>query len=129
MARPTKYCAEMDKKAQEYLDTWVELKDTVPSQVGLAIHCGIALSTAHKWAGEDDKTEFSDIFRAVGDYQHRELVNGALANKLNPKISSMMLTKYGYSEKVQEKEEKPAGVTVTFNVADPVSDIKVTKGK
>lgn len=101
MARPTKYCDEMLAKAGEYLATWKALGDTIPSQVGLAIHCGIALSTAVKWAGEEDKKEFSVIFRAIGDAQHRELLNGSLSNRLNSTIAKVILTKHGYCEKVQ----------------------------
>ena len=76
--RPTKYTSELVEKAQDYLERWKELGDVIPSQVGLAIHCGIALSTAKGWFSQGGKEEFSAIFRAIGDTQHRVLLNGSL---------------------------------------------------
>jgi len=97
--RPTKYGPAIIKKARDYLENWEGTGDVVPSQVGLAIHCGIALSTAKVWAGDADKEKFSAIFGAIGDAQHRKLINGSLIGILNSTIAKVILTKHGYSDK------------------------------
>jgi hypothetical protein len=99
MARPTEYTPEIVEMAKEYLETFSDLGDVVPTIAGMACEIGRARSTLYKWAGEDGKEEFSDIFNQVAEYQERRLVNGGLSGGFNPAVTKMMLTKHGYSDK------------------------------
>ena len=45
VGRPTKYNPEMQAQAEEYLKTYAELGDVVPTFVGLAIHLDVATNT------------------------------------------------------------------------------------
>lgn len=99
MARPTDYAPEVLDKARNYLENFEELGDVVPTVAGMACEIGISRETLYQWATHADKTEFSDIFKQVAEYQERKLVNGGLSGGFNPAVTKMMLTKHGYSDK------------------------------
>ena len=97
MARPTDYTEELLVKANKYID---ECPDVVHTVVGLCLFIGIAKSTAYRWAEEDNK-EFKDILDYVNALQEKKLVSNGLTNAFNSAITKMMLTKHGYSDKVE----------------------------
>lgn len=99
--RPTTYNQEMLDKCREYLDTYEELGEVIPSVVGLCRHIRRAKSTVYKWADEPDKEEFSDILKEIEEVQHIVLANSGLAGTFNPTITKLMLTKHGYSDRVE----------------------------
>jgi len=45
----------------------------------------------------------------VESTQERKLVTGGLEGKYNPAITKMMLTKHGYSDKVEQAHTSPDG--------------------
>lgn len=100
--RPPKYSEELLDQAYEYLTGgWQEVGQQTPSIVGLALYLGIVKSTVYKWAGEDDKEDFSDICEAVNNMQESCLINNGLIGVFSPPITKMMMTKHGYSDKVE----------------------------
>ena len=101
--RPTKYNPEMQAQAEEYLKTYAELGDVVPTFVGLAIHLDVATNTLYNWATED-RPDFLRVFTRVEQMQHRVLVNGGLSGTFNPAITKMMMTKHGYDEKAKQDD-------------------------
>jgi len=101
--RPTKYSPEMQAQAEEYLETYADLGDVVPTFVGLAIHLDVATKTIYNWATEENPN-FLRIFTRVEQMQHRGLVNGGLSGGFNPAITKMMMTKHGYDEKAKPDE-------------------------
>jgi len=101
--RPTKYTPEVQAQAEEYLETYADLGDVVPTFVGLAIHLGVATKTIYNWATEENPN-FLRIFTRVEQMQHRGLVNGGLSGGFNPAITKMMMTKHGYDEKAKPDE-------------------------
>ena len=103
VGRPTKYSPEMQAQAEEYLETYADLGDVVPTFVGLALHLDVTTKTIYNWATEE-KPEFLRIFTRVEQLQHRTLVNGGLAGTFNPAITKMMMTKHGYDEKAKPDE-------------------------
>lgn len=106
--RPTKLNDELLENARYYIDNYKDLGDAVPTIVGLAIHLDISTSTAYNWAIPEN-VEFLDIFNKVEQKQHRDLVNGGLVGGFNPAVSKMMLTKHGYSDKVEQSHTSPDG--------------------
>ena len=98
--RPTKLTDELLAKAEDYVANYESYGDAVPTAVGLALEIGVHRSTCYQWAKEDER--FSDIFMRVESTQERKLVNGGLEGKWNPAITKMMLTKHGYSDKLEQ---------------------------
>lgn len=100
--RPTTYTQEVIQKARDYLVEFESCGEVVPTVVGLCRFIGRAKSTVYKWAGEDDKKEFSDILNEIEEYQHLKLVSGGLAGGFNPMITKLMLSKHGYTDKIEQ---------------------------
>jgi len=98
--RPSLYTSELLDKAREYLTAWEEDKDQViPSIAGLALHIGVCRDTCHAWAKDEEKTEFSDIYRELMAKQELTLSNKGLSNEFSGMITKLMLTKHGLSDK------------------------------
>jgi len=100
VGRPTKYSDDLQAQAEEYILSYEDLGELVPTIVGLAIHLDVTTKTIYNWATEE-KPEFLRIFTRVEQTQHRGLVNGGLSGEYNPAITKMMLTHHGYSDKQQ----------------------------
>ena len=104
--RPTDYTPEMLDLCRDYIDN---CPDKVPMVVGLCKHINRASSTVYRWAEEEDKAEFKDILGEIKDLQHLKLINSGLDNEFNSAITKMMMTKHGYSEKIQQEVSGPNG--------------------
>ena len=100
--RPTVYDDSIVEKAKFYLENYDQFDDVVPQIASLALHLGVTRKTLYVWAGEEDKEAFCYIFEAVKAKQEKTLVNGSLAGDMNPAISKMLLTKHGYSDKIDQ---------------------------
>lgn len=105
--RPTKYNDEIQAKAEQYVSGYAEAGDTVPTIAGLACELGIHKDTCYEWAKIHDS--FSDVFTRVGMLQERALVNGGLSGDFNPAVTKMLLTKHGYSDKMEQAHTSPDG--------------------
>ena len=97
MARPTDYTEDLLDTAYDYVSNCPDVVHTV---VGLCLHIGIAKSTAYRWI-EEGKDEFKDIVDTVADLQEQKLVTNGLTNEFNASITKLMLTKHGYTDKVE----------------------------
>ena len=107
--RPSLYTPELIEKAWEYVNGgWQVAGDKVPSVAGMACEIGIHRDTCHSWAGSDGN-EFSDILKAIAQKQERELVNNGLDGTFTPTITKMMMTKHGYSDRVEQHHTSPDG--------------------
>lgn len=123
--RPTKLTPELIERAKTYIDTcsdqvittdkgslaYVNVK--LPSRVALAKYLGINNDTLIEWCKEkmtDDEErnklikQFSEIVKDVDDEQHIRLLNNGLGGLYNPKTNSMILSKHGYSEKIETEQ-------------------------
>jgi len=99
MARPTKYSEELLDIAKDYLKNFKKHGDFVPSVEGLADTLDIHRDTVYDW--KDKYDEFSDIYKKVLTKQARGLINGGLSNEFNASTTKMMLTKHGYSDRIE----------------------------
>lgn len=100
MARPTKYCDEILEKTREYLDEWRTTGDMIPSIESLALHLKINRATVYDWKSHEDKVLFSDMLDEILILQQKELLNNGLSGEFNASITKLVLTKHGYSDKV-----------------------------
>jgi len=118
--RPTTYNEEVLELARDYVEN---CPNTVPMVVGLCKHIGRAKATVYAWAKEEGKEEFSDILREIEENQHIQLIEGGLDNSFNSAITKMMLTKHGYSDKV-EQDVTSGGKSINSWVVNPVTTDK-----
>lgn len=117
--RPTVYGPEVLKKARGYLTSFKDMGDPVPSIAGLACVLGVVRETCHAWAKDPNKEEFSNILKELSQRQERELLSNGLAGNFNASITKMMMTKHGYSDKVEQDHTSSDG-TMTPNVIERV---------
>ena len=106
--RPSKYNADMQAAAEDYVNNFREYGDVVPTVASLALHLDVAIKTLYNWATEENP-EFLHIFNRLELLQHKSLVNGGLAGGFNPAVTKMMLTKHGYSDKHEIDHRSPDG--------------------
>lgn len=113
--RPTDYTPELLEAAMHYAtDGWIECKDAVPTVAGLACEIGVSRETCYAWARDDKKKAFSDILHKIAQTQERKLVNGGILGEFNAPITKMMLTKHGYSDRIeQDHSSKDGSMTPT----------------
>lgn len=97
--RPTKYNAELQAKADQYLREWHK-HDVIPTRVGLCCFIGICKQTSFDY--ETQHPEFSDTVRAIEDMQERVAVNRGLDGTFNSAITKVVLANHGYSDRVQQ---------------------------
>lgn len=114
--RPSKYTPELLEAAREYANGgWAACGDVIPTAVGLALDIGIDKSTAYAWAKQPDKAEFYDILRKVEGKQERILANSGLEGHFSPPIAKMMMTKHGYSDRIETDNK--------HDVSDPMKEL------
>lgn len=107
--RPTSYGPKILEAATAYADGgWRLVGDPVPSVAGLACEIGISRETCYQWARHEDKG-FSDILEKIAQEQERNLIRGGLAGDFNSPITKMMLTKHGYSDKIEQDNTSSDG--------------------
>jgi hypothetical protein len=107
--RPSIYTPELVEKARSYLTSYQEMGDKVPSIAGLACVLGVTRETCRAWGNEPEKAEFSAILMELMQRQERALLNGGLGGDFNPSITKMMMTKHGYSDRVENDHTSSDG--------------------
>ncbi len=127
--RPTIYTKGVIDGSYEYIRTYAEIGERVPTVVGLCKFINRSKTVVYDWAKEEGKEEFADILSQISEIQHLGLVNSGLAGDFNPAITKMMLTHHGYSDKVEQAITGAGGGavqtdnkwTIEFVNADPQS--------
>lgn len=107
--RPSIYSPDMVKKARNYIVGHLDFDDPVPTVAGLACVLGVVRDTCYEWASDPKKPEFSDILKELAQKQERVLVANGLLGGFNAPITKMMLTKHGYSDKVENDHKSSDG--------------------
>jgi hypothetical protein len=120
--RPSQYKPDVIKKARNYIADHEGFGDPVPSIAGLACVLGITRETCYAWAKDPEKPEFSDILKELMQKQERQLLKQGLLGGFNPSITKMILTKHGYSDKVENDHTSSDGslrpTTIVLKAAD-----------
>ena len=116
--RPTLYTDDMLVKAQDYIDNCPDVVHTV---VGLCLYIGVAKSTAYRWA-EEGNAVFKDILDTVSEKQEQKLIGSGLINEFNSAITKMMLTKHGYTDKVETDNKSSDGSMTPTKITRTVID-------
>lgn len=109
--RPTKYSKAILDNAVAYINNYQQFGHKVPSIAGLAQVIETDRETLHRWANEQDKPEFSNIYRRLMTAQELALTNNGLDGTYNSNITKMMLSKHGYTDS-QDKQGLSVNVTI-----------------
>lgn len=123
--RKTKLTPDIVEKAKEYvLGGYRDVGDVVTSHVGLAQYLGVSKSTVYLWMdGEDDLSlAFSDYALAAFEKQENLLMNGGLSGAYNANITKLLLSKHGYSEKVETANTSTDIADALQSIADKLPD-------
>jgi hypothetical protein len=99
----------MVESARRYIATHEDFDDPVPTVAGLACVLGVTRKTIYEWSGQATKPEFSDILEELAQKQERVLVRGGLMGAYNAPITKMMLTKHGYSDRIESNHTSSDG--------------------
>ena len=112
--RPTKYTDELLANAEHYLEFYnsEQYNDVFPSIAGLALALSVSRSILHEWAKDPEKPQFLDIYEELLARQEKTLLNGSILGDLNPTISKLMLTKHGYSDKMESETVNKTSMTI-----------------
>ena len=102
---PSKYNDEILKEAENYIENHADFGDAVPSVTGLARAIKIHKSTLYAWSQDEEKSQLSDMLEEILEEQERMLLSGGLLGDMNPTIVKLMLTKHGYSDKIEQRTE------------------------
>ena len=99
--RPSKLTDALIEKAGRYASTEYLLHgEVIPTVEGLSVYLNVSRSTVYKWKGENQ--EFSDILEDLMARQAKELFSNGLRGDFNPTITKLILTKHGYSDRVEQ---------------------------
>ena len=122
--RPSDYTPEIVKKAWAYANGgWLEAGDPVPSVAGLACEINLSRETLRLWA-KDEENEFFGILNKIAQEQERNLVRGGLGGDFNAAITKMMMTKHGYSDKIENEVSGPGGGPIVQKIERVIVDPK-----
>jgi IS30 family transposase len=100
--RPTKMTQELEFMIEDYLNSYQDLDQVVPTIVGLCSYINISKSTVYKWKEENKSQILSDTLERIEEVQCVKLINGGLSNKFNSAITKLLLANHGFTEKVQQ---------------------------
>ena len=99
---------------------------------GLACLLDVSKKTLYNWVEDGKNTEFLHALDKLKTFQEKSIINGSLLGDFNAPISKLMLTNnHDYTEKPKDdyNDDEAPPLNITFNVKEPVSDIKVTNAK
>ena len=107
IGRPSKYNADLQAKADQYIFDYHLQEDVIPSAAGLCVWLGINRSTLHEW----DRTypAFSNTLDAIRSLQEQKTLNKGLTGEFNSTIVKLVLANHGYSDKVQQDHTSSDG--------------------
>ena len=109
MARPSKYDAATQKKADGYI-TQLPEGQIVHTVEGLADYLDVHRDTLYAW--RDQHPEFSDTLDRVLKKQAVSLINNGLAGEFNSAIARLMLANHGYREKSEVDNKSSDGTGI-----------------
>lgn len=99
--RPSKLDDEMIAAAAEYANGgYMEHNEVIPSVEGLASCLRVSRASIYNW--KEQSPEFLDILEDILAKQAKTLMNSGLMGDFNSTITKLMLTKHGYSDKIEQ---------------------------
>ena len=100
LGRPSKYTPEILEKTADYIKNFARYGHAVPTLSGLAIHLHVMRCTIHDWSKDPEKEEFGFLCDFLMSNQEVLALNGGLTGELNAQMTKLLLSKHGYSDKI-----------------------------
>lgn len=100
VGRPTKLTDELMDKAKVYVQKDYLIDELIPTMQGLSLYLGVSKRVLHDWRNEND--EFMHIVDDLMDLQAKNLFRGGLTGDFNASITKLLLTKHGFSDRVEQ---------------------------
>lgn len=89
------------KRGWEYLQTFKDHGDVVPTAAGLALAIGVSRKTVFNWVNAN-REGMAELYETLLATQERILVNRGLTGEFNQGVTKMMLSNnFGYSDRQQ----------------------------
>lgn len=109
-----KMCEELEELIETYLDVYEEeLKQVVPSVVGLCKYINIRKSTIYDWRANNKSERLNAVLEQIQEEQELKLVNSGLIGTFTPQITKLMLCNHGYSDKTEVDNKSTDGSMAT----------------
>lgn len=155
VGRPTKLTEEIKEKTRAYIEACnsdyeityqpsvnkddelvdkpvVKYNVNLPTIEGLAHEIKVNRDTIYEWCKVD--TDYSDIIEDLKAKQAKFLINKGLSGDYNPTIAKVLLSKHGYSEKIEtdltnkgEKFETGGNIDLDKLATEMANRLKETK--
>ena len=101
VGRPSELLPTLEK-AKEYLNGGYEaVGEVIPNIAGLACYVGKSRSNIYDYAKHSD--EFQYILDGIMKLQESKLLNEGLKGNFNATITKLILTKHGYSDRIEQE--------------------------
>jgi len=132
--RPTKLTDELIEECRKYVESRSGMDSMPPSVAGLSVAVKVNRTTLHNWradytnasgdengcgmtedelkAKKERWVEFCNIFDDLQARQEEKLLDGGLSNSYNSTITKLILTKHGYTDRVENSGEQVIRQTV-----------------
>ena len=99
--RPSKLTDALIEQAGRYATKDYRLQgEVIPTIEGLAVFLNVSRKTLYNWKAENE--EFLHILDDLMARQAKELFSNGLRGDFNPTITKLILTKHGYSDRVEQ---------------------------
>ena len=102
--RPTSYSDDILAKTVHYIDNHdnkdFDYLDVIPSMAGLSLVLDVCVKTLYNW-GEAHE-DFLHMLEKLQKKQEKVLLSGGLSGSMNSTITKLVLSKHGYSDKVDQ---------------------------
>tara|TARA_R110002153_G_scaffold270596_4_gene437103 strand:- start:7652 stop:8044 length:393 start_codon:yes stop_codon:yes gene_type:complete len=99
--RPSKLTDALIEQAGRYASKEYLLHgEVIPTIEGLSVYLNVSRKTLYNWKAENE--EFLHILDDLMARQAKELFSNGLTGDFNPTITKLILTKHGYSDRVEQ---------------------------
>jgi hypothetical protein len=89
-------------KGKPFVTFYDEKVFELPSIEGLAVYLDINPDTIQDWVKDEKKKDFSVLIKKLKAKQAKMLIEGGITGRYNPIISKTLLSKHGYSERIEQ---------------------------
>lgn len=123
VGRPSELNDDVIDCAWAYLKGgWRDQGNAVPSVAGLAFALGKSRKAVYEWASQND--ELSNILHSIQTAQEMLLIDGSLTGDFNASFAKLLMTKHGYSDKVEADVRSGDGSMSPKSVFASADDFK-----
>ena len=110
------YNATIALRMADYLRTYEELGEHIPTVPGLAVYIGVTSCTIRAWA--KTHADVGEMLQLLNDMQETQLLNHGLDGSYNASIATLVLAKHGYKKASEVDHTNDGGAFEPMSLAD-----------